>query len=275
VPNLPTPEQWHPLLRQLVADRAALPAYTTLKYSNHAEVFRTRFESSGGSFDLIVKQTRPCGFRNRLAGAFRMSREHRSFYRALMLLEAGVNTPLPLAMLERRSPRPEAWLVTEFVPDLVDLDQVALRLLPQWDRNRAFTVKTLIVKAIVDLLERLERHGLRHRDLKASNIMLSNAEGAGDPPTIWLVDLEGLRRRRLITPLRRWQPVVRLAASLLGYATITRTDYCRFLKAYLPRQGEPTAAWKRYFGELSRQAGDYVRRARRRKRHKLDGYTGD
>ena len=177
--------------------------------------------------------------------------------------------------MKRRSPHREAWFIAQFVPDLVDLDQVVLRLLPQLGRGRERTVKAAIVAAIVGLLERMERGKLVHRDLKASNILLENFDGVGGPPTVWLVDLEGLHRRRVISASRRWHPIMRLAASLLAYTSVTRTDYCRFLRAYLTRRDKPEATWKRHFRQLAAQADDYVRRARRRKTHKLDGYTGD
>ncbi len=76
-------------------------------------------------------------------------------------------------------------------------------------------------------------------------------------------------------PFYARQSVVRLAASLLTYTTVTRSDYCRFLRAYLVRTGWPPDAWKEHYRRLSQQANDYVRRARRRKANKLDGYAGD
>ncbi len=81
-------------------------------------------------------------------------------------------------------------------------------------------------------------------------------------------------RPRRLKPAAR-QSVVRLAASLLTYTTVTRSDYCRFLRAYLARTGWPPDAWKEHYHRLSQQANHYVRRARRRKANKLDGYTGD
>jgi hypothetical protein len=116
---------------------------------------------------------------------------------------------------------------------------------------------------------------LTHRDFKASNILLDKWDGVGGQANVWLVDLDGLGRRKFAYGVRRWESVVRLAASLLGYTAVTRSDYCRFLQAYLARMGSPRTDWKLHFRKLSRQARDYVQRAGRRKAHKLDGYQGD
>ncbi len=286
---LPTVQQWETLLHQLTTDPTGLPGHTLLKYSRNGEVFRAKLAADDGAIDVICKQSRVRAFYQRLGSAFVGSREHRNFDRALTLLEAGINTAVPLAVIQRRRPRREAWLVTEFVPDLVDLDQVVLRLLPRLKCRRARRAKDTIIEAIADLLGRMERCGLTHRDLKASNILLNHWDGAAGPAAVWLVDLDGLGRRRFLQradvvnhrgrprglkPAAR-QPAARLAASLLSYTTVTRSDYCRFLQAYLVRTGSPPEAWKKHFRRLSRQASDYVRRARLRKAHKLDGYAGD
>lgn len=273
--NLPPIEQWPVFLNQLTLDPAALPGYAVLKYSEHGEVFRAQLSVGDGALEVICKQGRVRGFSDRLVSALRASREQRNCDRAMMLLEAGIRTALPLAVVKRRRPGPEAWLVTEFVPGLVDLDEVVLRLLPRMARGQLRRTKDAIVKAIVEMLEQMAGNGLTHRDLKASNILLENWDGAGGPANVWLVDLDGLGRRRFAYGVRRWEHVIRLAASLLSYTAVTRSDYCRFLQAYLTRMGSPRTDWKLHFRKLSRQARDYVRRAGRRKAHKLDGYQGD
>ncbi len=273
--NLPTIEQWLPFLNLLTSDPAALPGYTVLKYSEHGEVFRAQLTVGDGALEVICKKRHVRGFPDRLINALRASREQRSCDRALMLLEAGIRTALPLAVAERHRPRCEAWLVTEFVPGLVDLDEVVLRLLPRLEPRHRRKAKDAIVKAIVDLLEQMARHGLKHRDLKASNILLEHWDGAGRPVDVWLVDLDGLHRCKFAHRVRRWDSVMRLAASLLGYTAVTRSDYCRFLQAYLTRMGWSQADWKGHFRKLSRQARAYTQRAGRRKTHKLDGYPGD
>ncbi len=210
-----------------------------------------------------------------LFAALRTTRERANYDRGLMLLRAGIATALPLALLESPGLVREAWLVTAYVSDVVDLDQLALTLLPRLGADRVRAVKAAVVAAVVELFERMERHGLRHRDLKASNILLTNWDGPAEDMRVWIMDLEGLRPRRLWDSNRRWQPLIRLGASLLGYASVTRGDYARFVGAYLSRIGFPQDSWRHRYRTLSKRATDYARRSRRRKSHKLDGYTGD
>lgn len=272
--RLPGPEEWRNPLNELAGDATSLPGYSSLKYSQGGEVFRAHLEVGGETIDIIAKQSRPRGTGRRFANMFRPSRARRNFRRGLELLRAGINTALPLVQLERGALHREAWLITEFVPDLVDLDRVASQVLPRLEGVYAYRVKTAIVDGVVDLLVRMEAAGLNHRDLKASNILLAGVTD-GSPLSVWLVDLDGLRRHRVTAMSRQWHPIRRLAASLLDYTTITRTDYCRFLRAYLTRKGLPRTLWKQRYRKLSAHAGHYLRDAARRKTHKLDGYTGD
>ncbi|UCC30595.1 MAG: hypothetical protein JSU86_20670 [Phycisphaerales bacterium] len=273
---LPTIEQWRPQLSLLAADPKSLPDCTALKYSTSGEVLRARLEARDSAIDVICRQSRVHGIWRRLASSFAPSRERRNFARALQVAEIGINTAIPLALIERRRPRRQAWLVTAYVPDLVDLDQVALRFLPQLGLRRGHRVKDAISEAVIEVLDRMERNNLSHRDLKASNILLKNWDGVGGSVTVWLVDLDGLCRYRYLGAGRRWRPVMRLAASLLSYTTVTRSDYCRFLKRYLAgRTGSTRGTWQQLYRKLAQQAGDYARRAMRRKGHKLNGFVGN
>ncbi len=273
--DLPTFEQWRTLLEPLVVDPSALPGYEVLKYSAAGEVFRAELAWGDGSIDVVCKQTRIRGLRRRLLATLRATRERTNFDRALTVLRAGIATALPLALLGGPGPKREAWLVTAFVPGVVDLDQVALTLLARLEPDRRRAVKNAIIEAVVDLLAGMERHRLHHRDLKASNILLTNWGGSAGDMQVWIMDLEGLGRRRAWESNRRWQPLVRLAASLIGYAALTRGDYARLLRAYLARVGLPQDSWRQHYRVLSRRAADYARRSRLRKTHKLDGYGGD
>lgn len=270
---IPTADNWRSLLETLTDDPASMPGYEVLKYSKGNEVFRARLAWRSQSLEVVCKQFGGRGFWRRVFAAWRPSKERVNFDRGLTLLHAGIATALPLAVVERRRPRREAWLVTEFIPDAVDLDQVALTLLPRLKPDRRRRVKDAILKEIVDLFDRMGGHGFHHRDMKASNILLTNWDSHDEPVCTWLVDLEGFRLRGSSSRHRRRQPLVRLAASLLGYASVTRTDFWRFLQAYLGRTGVPPETWKRHFRELADQATDYVRRAKLRKTDKLDGYA--
>jgi hypothetical protein len=262
-------------LEQLITNSDGLPDRQTLKYSKTTQVFRTRLSFSSGPLDVICKLTKAKNPFRRLAGGIALTRERRNVGRAVRLLRAGIDTALPLALLERRGGPSEAWLVTEAIPEAVDLDQLALIHLPGLTPRAAGAVKGRLMPVIIDLLGRLETHRLHHRDLKASNLLITGWDSPEGKPRVWIVDLDGLGARMPFSRRARWQPLVRLTASLLGHTSITRTDYARFLKAYLRRTGIPADRWKQRFRTIQAKSKDYVRRARGRKRDKLDGYAGD
>ena len=266
---------WLSMLQTVVTHREALPGYTVLKYSQTVEVFRATPTIGDRSIDLIGKRSRPDGLLNRLAYRLGYTRQQRNFRQAIALLQIGINTAKPLALLEQRSSKRQAWLITEFVPDLVDLDQIALRLLPGSPPSQTRRIKNVLIDVVVGLFDALERSRLTHRDLKASNILLKHWDGDVQPVSAWLVDLDGLYQRNPWRRSTRRQPLIRLAASLLSYAAITRTDYARFLRRYLTRRECSADDWKAHYCDLARRASDYVRRSRRRKADKLDGYAGD
>lgn len=282
---LPDAGQWHSWMATLTADPSMLCDYTVLKVSAGAEVFRARLACSGRMIDVIGKQSSGSASARWLNVGWRPSRARRNFQKALALLRAEIPTALPMAWIERRWPQRESWIVTRFVPDLVDLDQVALSLIAQLERNQVRAVKDGIIKALVELLFGFDRHGLHHRDLKASNILLQSWDGGSGAPHTFIVDLDGLQQARFGAAALHRKRLTRLTASLLGYATFTRTDGIRFLRAYVGRHaGRPGGTngqdatrhqCRSLFRVLASQSALYSHRARGRKLRKLDGFAGD
>ena len=244
-----------------------------MKYSKSGEVFRARFAGRHDQpLDVVCRFSRSDG--GGTSFLKRPSRAQRTLRRAVRLLHVGIDTAIPLARIERTAPPRSSWLVTEFVADVVDLDQIVLALLSHLDRRVLHKVKAGLSEALVELFVHLYDARLYHRDLKASNILFTHWDGLEGAPRTMLVDLDGLHHRSWWTTRRRWQPLVRLAASLRDYPTICRTDFARFLHQYLSRVGIPTADRKARFRRLAREATAYTQRSRHRKSHKLDGFTG-
>ncbi len=270
---LPSADVWRPWLAQLVAGPALLPGYSVLKYSKSGEVFRTRFDvGKDKPLDVVCRFSRSEGRGASLLK--RSSRAQRNLRRAVRLLDVGIDTAVPLARIERTVPPKSSWLVTEFVADVVDLDQIVLSLLPHLDQRALQKMKAALSEALVELFTRLDDARLYHRDLKASNILFTHWDGREGPVGTMLVDLDGLHHRQWWNARRRWQPLVRVAASLQDYPALCRTDFARFLRRYLTRVGIPTAEWKAHIRRLAREASAYAQRSQHRKSHKLDGFTG-
>lgn len=270
---LPSVDDWRGLLPGWLDAPSTLGGYEVLKYAPDSEVVRATLEWAGGSIDAVGKRSHTKNVWKRIFASWYRSRERRSFDAGFALLEAGIGTAMPLALVERRRPRVESCLISRFIPGLVDLDQVALALLPSLPPTRALRVKRAIVEEVGNVAVALAQRGWYHRDFKASNIMLSNWDGTTGPLRVWLLDLEGLERTADGATRRSSRRMaVRLAASLMGYASVTRTDLLRFVQRYLDRLGSKGQPWKTAYRQFASAAGQYRLGSRKRKTHKLDGY---
>ena len=272
-PGLPGRADWQTFLNRLVTDPDSIPGYAALKVSPSVVVIRGRVAVGADSLEVICKHMR-AAVRRRAGRAWRVSRERKDFDRALELLGRGLDTAHPLAVIERRRPHRAGWLINVYIPGLMDLDHVVFAHLARVEPRGLRTVKNAIIAAVVDLCIQIERVGLKYRDMKASNILLANWDGRGGPVRTVLVDLDGFRPRRFWEGQPCWQSLVRLAASLVDHSGATRSDHCRFLKAYLLQTAARPERWKSHFRLLHGRVQAYARRAKRRRLHKIDGYGG-
>lgn len=273
--RIPDSQQWVAFLEKLIHDPASLRGYVVLKYSQAGEVFQARCETSNGSINVICKQSRPVGIIKKLSQIGRTRREKKNFNRALDLNRAGISTARPLAYIECQKQKRRAWLITEYLPDLIDLDQWLSSLSSLQDRSESYRLKKRITQLIATLFVNLQQNGWHHRDLKASNLLLQKHPTTNEPLDIFLVDLDGLNKPRIWSSKKRYQPLVRLAASLQQHPAVTSTDYVRFLKTYLQHSSTFRLSFKSLFRSLTARVNSYVRRSVGRKTHKLDGYTAD
>lgn len=264
---------WRTWLDALVNDPQRLPEARVLKTSKSVEVLETRLPLAPGSppLKVICKQSKSSGIKDSLLGFLRPSPARNNFEKAQYLKRHHVGTALPLAFLENRKAK-SSWLITEFLEDVVDLDSYVLTRLSRSELLIERHRRNAIIASIANLFRGLEKAGLYHRDMKASNILLAHTSNPTLPRRCCIVDLDGLKKRR---PWRsKWKPIVRLAASLLQYPAITATDYARFLRDYMTECIQDRSAWRTHFHRLRKQAARYAQAAHKRKSNKLDGFSG-
>jgi serine/threonine protein kinase len=73
----------------------------------------------------------------------------------------------------------------------------------------------------------------------------------GQPsPSVWLIDLVGVKRHRWLSRQRRVQNLARLHASFFLSSPLTRTDKLRFLRTYLQWGLFGRDGWKRWWHEI-------------------------
>jgi len=92
-----------------------------------------------------------------------------------------------------------------------------------------------MARRVARLIRRMHESGFSHRDLKATNILVSPAHGEDARPV--LVDLDGLAYKGNVSGRRRAKDLMRLSVSLDEWGVARQTDRLRFLRAYLAPAG--------------------------------------
>ena len=197
--------RWQPiaeasLSRALAAHEQALanggPAL--LQGGPRARVTRVEAEA----LKVVLKEWRDRGFLRLCADALRGSPAARAFRAGVGLRARRIGAALPYAFLEqRRLGLPVAsWLWLEDLRPAVPADAFA-----------GVFDAAAVADALVSLLSRLHRAGIRHGDLKASHVYL--APGAAGLAAR-LIDLESVRFTRRVPERARIRELAQLNASL-------------------------------------------------------------
>lgn len=260
-------DAWRSFLETLSRDNGSLPGHAQLKYAEDRCVIRA--DHPCGSGRVAGRMIRSGGLAAWL-GAAMPSPARRDFERMRSLLRSGVSTATPLAYIERSVGGRESWLVTAFLDDATDLARIVLTTLPRLASEPRTIFKRRLSRAVARWLAASVNMGWRHRDFKASNVLIRGTET--ESPTALVVDLEGLARRRSWHGVPGRCETVRLIASLLGRPTLQSRDVARFLRDFSDQPGVDVPESIRGF---LADAENYLHRAQRRKTHKLDGFSGD
>lgn len=151
---------------------------------------------------FVIKRHNLTGLGRRLRRALSPSRAWRNWHNAHRLQAWGIQTPEPIAYIEKRFG--PLRLTAFYIARYVDGDWLC-RLLP----TLSPTLQQSIATHIVDMLLTIHRHGFIHGDMKSTNFLLDNDNH------VYLLDLDVMRRpwwnkrkkqlkdcRRL---LRNWQ----------------------------------------------------------------------
>ncbi|HZY91074.1 MAG TPA: lipopolysaccharide kinase InaA family protein [Gemmataceae bacterium] len=268
-------------LASLLADPDAPfrgPGVTVLKDSASSSVVEFDLATAQGPRRVIYKRFALTRWSDPLAALVRPTPALRSYVLGHGLRLRCLPTPRPLAVWHRvrYGLRHEGYLLTEKVPDALELAAFVDRLACLPARARCVSLRRLIDQ-VARLIATLHQRYLSHRDLKAANLLVSregwyvSARGtserrAGPVPTtwdqaqVWFIDLVGVRRHRKLRRRRRLQNLARLHASFYCHPALTRTDKLRFLRVYLRWGLRGRFGWKRWWRQLDEATRAKVRR---------------
>jgi tRNA A-37 threonylcarbamoyl transferase component Bud32 len=220
------------------------PGAMLLKDSRSSTVAEFDLVIGGTVRRVIYKRFRVTAWSDPWLSLLRRSPGLRSWINGHGLRERCLPTARPLAVFHRRhGPLAyEGYLLTEKIPEAVDLHRFVAGLaeLDKGERRSDFHRR---IEQVARLVSELHRRQISHRDLKASNVLVSRE-------AVWLIDLVGVTPYRKLSRRRRVQNLARLHASFHRGPILTRTDKLRFLRVYLRWGLLGREGWKHWWREV-------------------------
>jgi hypothetical protein len=192
-------------------------------------LYLTRCETAGGGpLEVVVKQFRNRGLRDRLRRRWFGSKAEKSWRVARAMAAAGIATPEPLLLIESTCPTGPSFYVSRYAAGALE----ARYLLRAANAGRAAEAYPGIdlerfLGQLGGFIRRLHDAGFWHRDLSSGNVLVggAGAEGAAGPAgavvpaealpveapyDLCLVDLNRARVRRRLSLSRRARDLSRM-----------------------------------------------------------------
>ncbi len=173
-------------------------------------VDRLALPCGGTPLDAVVKTYGvQSAWRDRLA-LQKGSKAERAFRTALLLRNAGIGTPAPIAVVERWEGRRlrESRLITAYVPNLTNLRDELHRLYAEAPRCAPLMD---LLQCVADAVRALHDAGILHRDLGNQNIALQrDPDRPAAPWTVYFLDLNRARQLPAPSPALRGADLARL-----------------------------------------------------------------
>ncbi|MCI0637454.1 MAG: phosphotransferase [Gemmataceae bacterium] len=259
------------------------PEARVLKDSRSCTVVEFELLVAGQARRVIYKRFKMTSWTDPWTALVRQTPALRSWIQGQGFRERGLPTARPLAVFERTrlGLRRQGYLLAEKIANAQDLHEFLadMQRLSRPERSRLVRRQ---IEQVAQVVREMHNRCLSHRDLKASNLLVSrdysrflspfssNPWGGEQnsllpvfPTTIWLIDLVGVRRHRRLARSRKAQNLARLNASFLQSAQITRTDRLRFLRTYLDWGLYGAGDWKTWWKAVERATQEKVRKNQR------------
>ncbi len=238
-----------------------------VKHSKSSTVAKCEPRQSQHNGPILYKRFMPTKWHDPVQHLFRSTPAMRSWINAFRLINMGLPTPRPLALVHRRrfGMTWESYLITDWLPDAEPLHRWA----EQWGPSDSIGSKRRdLLCRLASLLRQLHRLGLSHRDMKASNFLVQHGATPHDPFHIYFIDLVGITQPWRLTTALKVQNLARLWISFQSLAWLSRTDRLRFLLRYLAegRTRPERTRWKSWWRMIDQAAQRKIRQNHRRNR---------
>jgi tRNA A-37 threonylcarbamoyl transferase component Bud32 len=179
-------------------------------------------EELGVKKEILVKKYKLFRKYDRLRFCFISSKAQRSLEIALFLLNNGVNTPAPIAVIDDRG-KFNRLLNCYYLTEYLDYDVSFLQIIKEADENR----KRKILMEAAQNIRLMHDVGIVHKDLHATNILVKNQETHTE---FYFIDLNRARKKECLTLEAR--------AKDLGRLALQQYDKLIFFKSYDPQHYE-------------------------------------
>jgi len=193
--------------------------------TQRARILKPGRSSTVGAADGVVLKRynlRKAG--NLLKDLFRPSKARRAYRKAYHLELAGIPTARIIATADRRW---AGWLMQSYV--LMEEISGAIELGKHL--TQAGPPRATLVRQAAELIGRLHREGLTHRDLKESNLVL-DSHGV-----LYLLDLDGLDFVDIVGPERAKADLERFARGVERSGVVEHRHRLAFLRHYCRSRG--------------------------------------
>jgi tRNA A-37 threonylcarbamoyl transferase component Bud32 len=149
---------------------------STIKNSSKS-VLTTHSQNEGLPVPVCLKRYRFLGALYAIKNIFRKSRAMKSWVAANSLMVRGLETPVPLAIVEKKwGPFIiESFLITQWLQEAEELNDYISRQLVSTSGHR----KKDFIMALARVIRKLHTQGIYHADLKSNNILVTDRENDG------------------------------------------------------------------------------------------------
>ena len=220
-----------------------------VKAGHSTLLVRTELPIGNRLVPVAYKRVRRRNWLKSLTVLFRTNRTFRTWQLGHALLNRGIATARPLAVITSRRHemgRP-TFLAAEWIEGALDLYAYSqwIDQLPPWLRTDRLKAAA---ESLGRLVGRMHARNVSHRDLKSGNLLLVDR---GPTVKAYVIDLDGAALRKRVPRSLRLRNLTRLVIGLKSCAHIQNSIRLRFLKAYLLEVGDDSWQWKDVWRQLA------------------------
>jgi tRNA A-37 threonylcarbamoyl transferase component Bud32 len=190
-------------------------------------LYRAVLQTKSGPVDVVVKQFRNRGWRDRVRRRFDVTKAEKAWAMAHAFEAAGIVTARPVILAVTIDPKGPSYFVCEHLGGRLEFRYLARALnagTAATDYPGLDTASAL--EAVGATAARMHAANLFHRDFSVGNVFLQpRADGTVGPDDVAVIDLNRARKRERIGLLDRLRDLSRLNI-------LRPEDHDRFLRAY-------------------------------------------